>query len=94
MPNGTIGRTKPTYKVMKIYLLMVSRDHNQEQTAEFAYYSKEEAYRVRKMWNDTQEALDRKNAEEHGQSYEEWVGAWADYAFVEQVEILGEPINQ
>lgn len=73
---------------------MVSRDHGQEQTAAFAYYSKEVAENARRMWNDAQEAEDRKEAEEAGKSYEDWVGAYADYAFIEQVEILGEPINQ
>ena len=67
---------------------MVSRDHNQEQTAEFAYFDKEKAKEACKMWNDAQERDDRKNAEEMGKSYEEWVGAYADYAFVEQVEII------
>ena len=71
---------------------MVSRDYNQE-TA-FAYYSKEVANNAKKMWNDAQEVEDRKNAEEHGVSYEDWVDNNADYAWVTQVEILGEPINE
>ena len=67
---------------------MVSRNHNQEQTAEFAYFDKEKAKEAVRLWNDAQEVEDRKNAEEEGRSYEDWVGAYADYAFVEQVEII------
>ena len=73
---------------------MVSRHYNQEQTVEFAYYSKEVANNAKKMWNDAQEFDDRKNAEKAGQTYEDWIGNYPDYAWVEQVEILGEPINQ
>lgn len=70
---------------------MVSRDYNQE--ASFAYYSKEAANNAKKMWNDAQEVEDRKDAEEHGVSYEDWVGNNCDYAWVDQVEILGENDN-
>ena len=72
---------------------MVSRDHNQEQEAKFAYYDEETAREARRLWNDAQEVEDRKNAEEHGVSYEEWGGAYKDYAYIEHVEILGEPIK-
>lgn len=67
---------------------MVSRNHNKEQTSEFAYFDREKAVEAVKMWNEAQEAEDKKKAEEAGKSYDEWVGAYADYAFVEQVEII------
>jgi len=73
---------------MKIYLLMVSRNRNQEQTAEFAYFDKELADKHCKSWNSLQEEKDRADAKEVGIEYEEWVGAYVDYAFVEQVEII------
>jgi len=73
---------------MKIYLLMVSINHNQEQMADFAYFDKEKATNAVRLWNDAQEMEDRKNAQEQGKEYEEWVGAHANYAFLEQVEII------
>lgn len=73
---------------MKIYLLMVSRDHNQEQTAEFAYFDKAKAEEHCKSWNSLQEVQDRADAIVAGVEYEEWAGACIDYAFVEQVEII------
>ena len=79
---------------MKIYLLMISDNCNQEQYVQFAYYNKDVANNAKKMWNDAQEVQDRKEAEEHGVSYDDWVGNHPDYAWVEQVEILGEPIKQ
>ena len=78
---------------MTIYILMVSTDCNQVQTPRLAYYNKEAANEARRIWNTAQETEDRKNADEAGRTYDDWVGNYPDYAFIEKVEIIGEPIK-
>ena len=41
-----------------------------------------------RIWNTTQEKYDRENAEEHGVSYEDWVGNYPDHAFVEAIDLI------
>ena len=67
---------------------MVSRNHNQEQYAEFAYFDKETAMDAVKKWNEAQLEKDMADAKENGREYDDWIGPYNDYAYFQQVEII------
>jgi len=73
---------------MKIYIAMLSEDCNQNQVPLFAYQNKDEAVAFAESWNKDKKEQAKKDAEENGQTYDEWVGAYPDYVYIQQVELL------
>ena len=75
-----------TENKMKIYLLNVSCNYDQENYTKFAYFDRVKAEEACESWNQAAYEKELKDAEEAGMSYEDWYRN--DYAYVVQVEII------